>query len=131
MPIAEGAVISREEVPADWYTTVRLRRGEALRIIDISGMSSVSMIGWREEDTSERINCADTVKVQWSAAISKGRVILSDMGRVFVSLVEDTSGAHDKLVVGSTPPSTLPAFALAARTTHENLLAAAATIGPA
>ena len=79
-PIAQGAVISREEVPADWYTTVRLRRGEALRIIDISGMSSVSMIGWRVEDTSERINCADTVKVQWSAAISKGRVILSDMG---------------------------------------------------
>jgi hypothetical protein len=33
------------------------------------------------KDTSERINCADTVKVQWSAAISKGRVILSEMGR--------------------------------------------------
>ncbi len=33
MPIAEGAVISREEIPADWYTTVRLRRGEALRIV--------------------------------------------------------------------------------------------------
>jgi len=129
MPIAEGAVISREEVPADWYTTVRLRRGEALRIIDISGMSSVSMIGWREEDTSERINCADTVKVQWSAAISKGRVILSDMGRVFVSLTEDTSGAHDTLVGGSTPASTLAAFGVASRNTHENFLAAAAKIG--
>jgi hypothetical protein len=35
----------------------------------------------RHEDTSERINCADTVKVQWSAAISEGRVILSEMGR--------------------------------------------------
>jgi urea carboxylase-associated protein 2 len=129
MPIAEGAVISREEVPADWYTTVRLRRGEALRIIDISGMSSVSMIGWREEDTSERINCADTVKVQWSAAISKGRVILSDMGRVFVSLIEDTSGAHDTLVGGSTPASALAAFGVASRNTHENFLAAAAKIG--
>jgi uncharacterized protein len=129
MPIAHEAVISREEVPADWYATVRLRRGEALRIIDISGMSSVSMIGWREEDTSERINCADTVKVQWSAAISKGRVILSDMGRVFVSLVEDTSGAHDALVGGSTPASTLAAFGVASRNTHENFLAAAAKIG--
>ena len=54
---------------------------------------------------SERINCADTVKVQWSAAISKGRVILSDMGRVFLSLIEDTSGAHDLLAGGSTPAS--------------------------
>jgi uncharacterized protein len=129
MPIAQEAVISREEVPADWYTTVRLRRGEALRIIDISGMSSVSMIGWREEDASERINCADTVKVQWSAALSKGRVILSDMGRVFVSLIEDTSGAHDTLVGGSTPASALAAFGMASRNTRENFLAAAAKIG--
>jgi hypothetical protein len=129
MPIAKEAVISSEQVPADWYTTIRLRRGEALRIIDSSGTSSVSMIGWREEDTSERINCADTVKVQWSAAISKGRVILSDMGRVFVSLVEDTSGAHDTIVGGSTPASTLAAFGVTSRNTHENFLAAAAKVG--
>jgi hypothetical protein len=81
-PIPPDAVIHREQVPAGWYTTVRLRRGEALRIIDETGRSSVSVIGWRVEDTSERINCADTVKVQWSAAISKGRIILTDMGRV-------------------------------------------------
>lgn len=128
-PIAPEAMISREQVPADWYATVRLRRGEALRIIDDLGMSSVSMIGWRAEDTSERINCADTVKVQWSAAISKGRVILSDMGRVFVSLVEDTSGAHDLMVGGSTPASTLAAFGVALRNTHDNFLAAAAKVG--
>ena len=93
-PIAPETVISREQVPAGWYATVRLRRGEALRIVEDTGHSSVSLIGWREEDTSERINCADTVKVQWSAAISKGRVILSDMGRVLLSLVEDTGGAR-------------------------------------
>src|SRR6202048_5324951 len=129
MPIAQEAVISREEVPADGYTTVRLRRGEALRIIDIAGMSSVSMIGWREEDTSERINCADTVKVQWSAALSKGRIILSDMGRVLFSLIEDTSGAHDIMVGGSTPASTLAAYGATSRNTQENFIAGAAKIG--
>jgi urea carboxylase-associated protein 2 len=128
-PIAAKAVISREQVPAGWYATVRLRRGEALRIVDDSGRASVSLIGWREEDTSERINCADTVKVQWSAAISKGRVILSDMGRVFVSLIEDTSGAHDTMVGGSTAASTLAAFGDTTRNTQDNFLAAAAKIG--
>src|SRR3981189_1864709 len=97
-PIAPDTVISREQVPAGWYATARLRRGEALRIVDHTAHSSVALIGWREEDTSERINCADTAKVQWSAAISKGRVILSDMGRVLLSLVEDSSGAHDIMV---------------------------------
>jgi uncharacterized protein YcgI (DUF1989 family) len=67
--------------------------------------------------------------VQWSAAISKGRVILSDMGRVLLSLVEDTGGAHDLLVGGSTPASTFAAFGATTRNTQENFLAAAAKIG--
>src|SRR5882757_1110623 len=128
-PIAPETVISREQVPAGWYATVRLQRGEALRIVDDSGHSSVSMIGWRQEDTSERINCADTVKVQWSAAVSKGRVILTDMGRVLVSLIDDTSGAHDIMVGGSTPATTLAAYGEASRNTQENFIAGAAKIG--
>jgi urea carboxylase-associated protein 2 len=128
-PIAPDAIIYREQVRTGWYATLPLRRGEALRIIDDTGRSSVSLVGWREEDTTERINCADTVKVQWSAAISKGRVILSDMGRVMLSLVEDTSGAHDLLVGGSTPASTLAAFGMTTRNTQENFLAAASKIG--
>jgi len=129
VPIAPEAVIEIEEVPEGWYATMRLRRGEVLRIVDTAGRASVSMVGWRQEDTSERINCADTVKVQWSTALSKGRVILSDMGRAFMSLVEDTSGAHDVLVGGSTPASTLAADGAAARNTHDNFLAAAAKLG--
>jgi uncharacterized protein len=128
-PIAPQAIISREEVPPGWYDTVRLRRGEALRIIDLQGVSSVSLIGWCEHDPSERLNCADTAKVQWSAALSKGRVILSDMGRVFLSLIEDTSGAHDLLMGGSTPASAFAAYGEVSRNTHENFLAAASKLG--
>jgi urea carboxylase-associated protein 2 len=129
VPIPPDAAIDSEIVPAGWYHTVRLRRGEALRIIDSSGRSSVSVIGWRESDRSERLNCADTAKVQWSAALSKGRVILTDMGRVFLSLIEDTSGAHDMLTGGSTPASVLAAYGEPSRNTHENFLAAASKLG--
>ena len=128
-PIASDAVIRRETVPSGWYETVRLRRGEALRIVDVSGQASASLIGWCRHDTTERLNCADTAKVQWSAALAKGRVILTDMGRVFLSLIEDTSGAHDLLVGGSTPASTLAAYGEATRNTHDNFLAAAAKLG--
>jgi len=127
--IAPDAVIHREVVPFGWYSTLLLRRGEALRIIDDAGQASVSLLAWREEDLSERINCADTIKVQWSAAISKGRVILSDMGRVAFSLIEDTSGAHDLLVGGSTPASVLAASGVSGRNTQENFLAAVSKIG--
>jgi urea carboxylase-associated protein 2 len=129
VPILPDTVISAEEVPAGWYATIRLHRGEVLRIVDTTGRSSVSMIGWRQEDSSERINCADTVKVQWTTTLARGRVILSDMGRVFMSLVEDTSGAHDVLVGGSTPASTLASYGVASRNTHDNCLLAAAKLG--
>src|SRR4051794_10951374 len=128
-PVAAEAVIGREAVPPGWYATVRLRRGEVLRIVDDSGTSSVSLIGWRAEDTSERINCADTVKVQWSAALAKGRVILTDMGRVLLSVTEDTCGAHDLLIGGSTAASTAAAYGAATRNTQDNFLAAAAKLG--
>lgn len=128
-PIPPGATMDSEIVPAGWYHTVRLRRGEALRIVDSSGRSSVSVIGWREKDMSERLNCADTAKIQWSAALSKGRVILTDMGRVFLSLIEDTSGAHDMLTGGSTPASVLAAYGEPSRNTHDNFLAAASKLG--
>ncbi len=123
VPIAPDAVLGHEEVPAGWYTTVRMRRGEALRIVDTTGHSSVSLIGWCLHDTSERLNVADTAKIQWSAALSKGRVLFTDMGRIFLALIEDTSGAHDLLVGGSTPGSTT------GRNTHDNFLAAASKLG--
>jgi urea carboxylase-associated protein 2 len=128
-PISSDAIIARQQVPGGWYSTLRLRRGEGVRIIDDSGRASVSLLAWRTEDTSERINCADTVKVQWSAALSKGRVILSDMGRVMLSLIEDSSGAHDLLVGGSTPASTLARFGAVTRNTQQNFVSAASKVG--
>jgi uncharacterized protein len=122
-PIAPDAIISSEQVPPGWYTIMRLRRGEALRIVDDAGTASVALVGWRAEDTSERINCADTVKVQWSASLTKGRVILTDMGRVLLSVIEDTSGAHDLLAGGSTPADA------PGRNTRDNFVAAAAKLG--
>jgi uncharacterized protein YcgI (DUF1989 family) len=67
--------------------------------------------------------------VQWSAAISKGRIILSDMGRVLLSVIEDSSGTHDLLVGGSTSASTRATFGATTRNTQDNFLAAGSKIG--
>jgi urea carboxylase-associated protein 2 len=81
-------------------------------------------------DASERLNYADTVKVQWTAALSRGRVLFSDMGRVMFSMVEDSCGAHDSIAGGSTPDSVLRAGGNApARNTRDNFLLAAGKHG--
>jgi urea carboxylase-associated protein 2 len=128
--LAEPAVLHREHLPGGWYWTTRLTRGEALRIVNTAGTSAVSMIAWCEADTSERINTADTMKVQWSTGLRKGRILYTEMGRVAFSIIEDTSGAHDALVGPTTRASMAAALgAEACRNSRDNFLAAASKLG--
>ncbi|WP_073058522.1 urea amidolyase associated protein UAAP1 [Kaistia soli] len=129
-PIAESAVIHRETIPGGWYTTLRLKAGTALRLVNTSGTSGVSLFAWNANDPSERYNSADTVKIQWTSELRKGRVLFSDMGRVLFSIIEDTTGAHDTIVGGSTPASNARKYGDAAlRSTRENMLLAAGKHG--
>ncbi|GAC1416263.1 MAG: urea carboxylase-associated family protein [Candidatus Velthaea sp.] len=129
-PIAPGAVLSQATIPAGWYWTGRLARGQTLRIVNTSGTPGVSAFFWNADDTSERYNAGDTVKIQWNARLCAGRLLLSDMGRALVSIVEDTSGRHDTLLGGSTRASAARAAgAEHPRNTRENFLLAAAKHG--
>ena len=119
-----AAVRHRETIPGGWYWTTRLVRGEALRLVNVAGSSTVSLVAWSVADTSERLNLADTTKVQWSVALRKGRILFTDMGRVALSIVEDTSGRQDALVGATTRESTGTL-----RNSTENFLAAAAKLG--
>jgi urea carboxylase-associated protein 2 len=128
-PIPDGAVIAREKVPGGWYFFGRLNEGETMRLFNADGRSSVAVVSWNAHDVSERINHADTVKVQWSVSLRKGRVILSDMGKVVFSIVEDTSGAHDALVGGSTAASNAKKYGGDFRNTRDNFILAAGKLG--
>lgn len=104
-PVDAARVLHCETLPGGWYHALRLRSGEVLRIALDQGFSSVALVAWSAGDPSERLNLADTVKVQWTTALAKGRVLFSDMGRVMLSITEDSCGAHDCLVGGSTAES--------------------------
>jgi urea carboxylase-associated protein 2 len=52
---------------------------------------------------TERLNVADTVKVQWNAYLGAGKLLLSDMGRVLMSIEEDDAGTHDTFCGTSNP----------------------------
>lgn len=100
-----ASVRLREELPGGWYWTGVIRRGQVLRITNPAATPGVSLLAWNLADPSERFNHADTIKIQWTAALGKGRVLFSDMGRVLLSIVEDSCGRHDTVVGGSTPAS--------------------------
>jgi urea carboxylase-associated protein 2 len=129
-PLKASAVIHQETIPGGWYWYTKLMRGEALRIDQAEGRSTVALVAWNAHDTSERINLVDTVKVQWTTALAKGRVIFSDMGRVMFSLTEDSGGAHDCLMGGSTAVSNAEKYrGIKTRNTRDNLVLVAGKLG--
>lgn len=118
--LAPEQIVHAETIPAGWYWTRLLKRGETLRLIDVSGTPGLSAMFWNADDPSERYNAGDTVKIQWNANPTKGRVLFSDMGRVLMSITDDSCGAHDTLLGGGS---------LGPRNTQDNFLLAAAKHG--
>lgn len=109
-PLDPAGVLHRETVPGGWYAAATLHRGDRLRLVNTDGHGAAALLAWALHDPSERLNHADTLKIQWSAALRRGRVLFSDMGRAMLSITEDSGGAHDALMGGSTAASTLAQY---------------------
>jgi uncharacterized protein len=99
------AVIWDETIAGGGYSSRHLPRGACLRFADIEGDACANVVVYNAQETAERLNPADTVKVQWQAYLGKGSLLLSDMGRVLMTMVDDTSARHDALCGFSTPAS--------------------------
>ena len=92
---APAPVIWEETIAGGGYASRRLGRGARLRLVDLYGDSCVSTLLFSAENPLERLNVADTIKVQWNGYLGEGRLLLSDMGRVMMTILEDTAGTHD------------------------------------
>ena len=93
--VAAEAMLWDTTIAAGGYAARELRRGARLRLTDLRGDACVSMLLFNAERPVERLNVADTIKVQWNAYLGAGRLLLSDMGRVLMSILEDGAATHD------------------------------------
>lgn len=93
--VSASDLVWEETIAAGGYATRRLARGTRLRLIDLKGDACASILLFNAEMPTERLNVADTVKVQWNAYLGEGKLLLSDMGRVLMSIVADDAGTHD------------------------------------
>lgn len=72
-------------------------RGKYIHFKALGKDANVSLLLYNMRDTSERYNMPDTLKGQYTAHLTKGNVLMSDNGRVFASIVEDSLGWHDTI----------------------------------
>lgn len=93
--VAADDLLWEETIAPGGYASRRIARGTRLRLIDKAGDACASLNIFNADMPTERLNVADTVKVQWNAYLGAGKLLLSDMGRVMMSLLEDDAGTHD------------------------------------
>ena len=95
--VAPESVVWEETLADGAYCAHRLPRGARLRLADAVGDACATLMVHSAHAPAERLNVADTVKVQWSAYLGPGVLLLSDMGRVLMTIEDDSSARHDAL----------------------------------
>ena len=86
-----------EYLPGGGLWSAVIRRHHTLRLTDRQGGANVSLMAWNAAALHERLNLPDTLKAQYTAKLTRGHVLMSDMGRVLLSITADTVGWHDPL----------------------------------
>lgn len=128
--LPDTVVLQRDEIPGGWYWTGRLARGQSLRLVNSHATPGVSVTLWNADDPSERFNHGDSVKLQWTVRLGRGKLLMSDMGRVLAAITDDSGAAHDPVLGGSTPGSNARKYGNAAlRNARENFVLAAGKHG--
>ncbi len=93
--VSPDDLVWEETIAPGGYASHRLARGTRLRLVDLEGDACASLLIYNAEMPTERLNVADTVKIQWNGYLGEGKLLLSDMGRVMMSIIADDAGTHD------------------------------------
>ena len=84
-------------VPAREPWSVKMRKGEILRIVDLEGQQAVDFLCYNADDSTDRYNAANTIKLNGNIYLGKNAGIWSVRARKLMTFVEDTCGSHDTL----------------------------------
>ncbi|EJL56626.1 urea carboxylase-associated protein 1 [Rhizobium sp. CF122] len=78
---------------APWSGIVR--KGQTIRIEDSYGQQAIDTLFYRADDFSERYSNQDTMRMQGSAYVGIGTKIMSNEGKVMLTMTADSCGRHD------------------------------------
>lgn len=98
-PIAEplSGVLWQETLRGGSSWSHILKRGTALRIVDLEGNANVPALFYNADLLHERYNMPDTLKGQHTAHLTHPFTLHSDMGRILCSITADSVGWHDPI----------------------------------
>jgi urea carboxylase-associated protein 1 len=89
--------VMRDVVPAGDYYMKVVKAGQTLRILDMEGNQAADTLFYNANDPSESYSAIDTIREQGNVYLTTGTKLLSNEGRVLLTIVADTCGRHDTL----------------------------------
>jgi len=92
-----STLLFEENLPGGGLWSWVLRRHTTLRITDLEGGANVGLMAYNADAPLDRLNLPDSLKAQYTAKLTHGHILMSDMGRALLSLTADTVGWHDPL----------------------------------
>lgn len=90
-------ILFEENLPGGGLWSWRLPRHTTLRLTDVAGGANVGLMAYNGDAPLDRLNLPDTLKSQHTAKLTRGHVLMSDMGHALLSITADTCGWHDPL----------------------------------
>jgi hypothetical protein len=86
-----------ETLPGGGMWSMRIPRHRAIRLTALNPGANVSALFYNAHNPVDRLNVPDTLKALHTAKLTRGHVLMSDMGHAMVSIIEDSLGWHDPL----------------------------------
>ncbi len=94
---SEPAPLFEETIPGGAMWSMRIARHRLIRLTALDAGANVSALLYNSDDPLDRLNIPDTLKALRTARLTRGHVLMSDMGHALASIVGDSLGWHDPL----------------------------------
>lgn len=86
-----------EILPGGAMWSMRIPRHRLVRLTALEAGANVSALFYNADNPLDRLNVPDTLKALHTTKLTKGHILMSDMGHALASIVDDTLGWHDPL----------------------------------
>src|SRR5678816_389142 len=73
-------ILFEELLPGGGLWSWTLRRHHTLRLTDLAGGANAGLMAYNADAPLDRLNVPDTLKAQYTAKLTRGHVLMSDMG---------------------------------------------------
>jgi uncharacterized protein YcgI (DUF1989 family) len=87
-------LVHEHVIPAREYTSLTLRQGEKLRIIDLEGKQVADLVTLSEADKGEKLSCIYSNMLNGRWMLTKGHKLYTNRSRPILSITEDKVGLH-------------------------------------